>query len=483
MQFNSIAFLIFLVLVFAIYYVIPNRKIRFQNILLLISSYVFYSWWDWRFLGLILISSITDYVIGFRMSKVTSQKSKRILLLISIIVNLGILGFFKYFNFFLDSFVELLSFFHLNPNYHSLRIILPVGISFYTFQTLSYTIDIYKGKIKPTKDIIAFFGFVAFFPQLVAGPIERAANLLPQFLNSRKFDYNQIVDGLRLMLWGFFKKVVIADRLAAYVELIYNNPDQYKGIGIIIGALFFAIQIYCDFSGYSDIAIGTARLFGFKLMTNFRTPYFSSSFREHWQRWHISLSTWFRDYLYIPLGGSKVNQGRWIINIILTFTISGLWHGANLTFIFWGFIHGVLFASEHFVNKITSIKINPGRIVKILFVFLIVCFTDIFFRSETIGMAFTMISYSFDFIFQILNPEVFKEIIFSIFSDKPGTIVLLFSGVIFMTMEFIIGKKSFEIVIALFPLWTRWLIYYILLVWILMFGIYKVAPSFIYFQF
>ncbi|MBN2174767.1 MAG: MBOAT family protein [Bacteroidales bacterium] len=483
MQFNSITFLVFLPIVFAVYHWIPSSKIRSQNILLLIASYMFYGWWDWHFLGLIFISSITDYLVGLEMGKAIQIHKRKFLLLVSIVTNLGILGFFKYFNFFIDSFVDLLSLFHMNTNYSTLQIILPVGISFYTFQTLSYTIDIYKNKIKPTKDIIAFFAFVAFFPQLVAGPIERAASLLPQFLNSRKFQYGQVVDGLRLMMWGFFKKMVIADRLAAYVDLIYSNPDQYKGIGIVIGTVFFAFQIYCDFSGYSDIAIGTAKLFGFNLMTNFQTPYFSASFREFWRRWHISLSTWFRDYLYIPLGGNRVSQNRWFFNIIFTFTISGLWHGANLTFIFWGLIHGFLLGLEIILGKYSSYYSNMFRPVKVIFVFALVCLTWIFFRAESIEKAFNMINYSFEFPNQVLHLDSLASVFTDIFINKVDSIAILISGMVFFIVEWRLGKSSFEKVIVKVPGYLRWPAYYLLIGWILIFGIYKVAPSFIYFQF
>jgi len=325
MLFNSIEFAIFLPIVFILYWFVTNRDLRVQNLLLLVASYVFYGWWDYRFLSLIVFSSIVDYSIGLQMSKTDAQNKRKLLLFASLCVNLGLLGFFKYYNFFIDSFVDAFTFFGHSINPDRLNIILPVGISFYTFQTLSYTIDVYKRKLEPTKDILSFFAFVSFFPQLVAGPIERATNL----------------DGMRQILWGLFKKVAIADNCAVFVNLIFANSADHSGSTLFIGAILFAFQIYCDFSGYSDIAIGTARLFGFNLMKNFAFPYFSRDIAEFWRRWHISLSTWFRDYLYIPLGGSRGSNYVKIRNTFIIFIVSGFWHGANWTFIVWGFLNAL----------------------------------------------------------------------------------------------------------------------------------------------
>ena len=302
MQFNSLIFAVFLLSVFLFYWSLPGEPRGIRNAFLLIASYIFYGWWDWHFLGLILLNSTVDYVLGLSLHQTQSNRKRKILLGISLTTNLGILGFFKYYDFFIDSAMEVLQTIGLQANFHTLAIILPVGISFYTFQTLSYTIDIYRGKIAPTHNIIAYFAFVSFFPQLVAGPIERASHLLPQFLQRKNFDLEQAKDGLRQILWGLFKKTVIADNLAPYVDKIFSNYEAYPGPMLLLGTVYFAVQIYCDFSGYSDMAIGTARLFGFDLKRNFAYPYFSRDIGEFWRRWHISLSTWFRDYVYIPLG-------------------------------------------------------------------------------------------------------------------------------------------------------------------------------------
>ena len=305
MLFNSIDFAIFLPIVFILYWLVTKNNLKFQNLLIVLASYVFYGWWDWRFLALIAFSTLVDYTIGIKLLKQENPTKRKLLLWSSILVNLGFLGFFKYYNFFLDNFINAFSFFGQDIQANSLNIILPVGISFYTFQTLSYSIDVYRRKLEPTKDFLAFSAFVCFFPQLVAGPIERATHLLPQFYNKRQFDYAKAVDGLRQILWGLFKKIVIADNCAQFANEIFNNSADHNGSTLVLGALFFTFQIYGDFSGYSDIAIGTSRLFGFDLMQNFNFPYFSRDIAEFWRRWHISLSTWFRDYLYIPLGGSR----------------------------------------------------------------------------------------------------------------------------------------------------------------------------------
>jgi D-alanyl-lipoteichoic acid acyltransferase DltB (MBOAT superfamily) len=305
MLFNSIDFAIFLPIVFILYWFVAKNNLKFQNLLIVLASYLFYGWWDWRFLALIAFSTLVDYTIGIKLLKQENPTKRKLLLWSSILVNLGFLGFFKYYNFFLDNFINAFSFFGQDIQANSLNIILPVGISFYTFQTLSYSIDVYRRKLEPTKDFLAFSAFVCFFPQLVAGPIERATHLLPQFYNKRQFDYAKAVDGLRQILWGLFKKIVIADNCAQFANEIFNNSADHNGSTLVLGALFFTFQIYGDFSGYSDIAIGTSRLFGFDLMQNFNFPYFSRDIAEFWRRWHISLSTWFRDYLYIPLGGSR----------------------------------------------------------------------------------------------------------------------------------------------------------------------------------
>ncbi len=305
MLFNSLEFLFFLPIVFILYWFVLNKNLGLQNLLIVAASYVFYGWWDWRFLGLIFFSSIVDFSLGIMMQKENKQARRKLYLLLSILVNLGFLGFFKYYNFFLENFNTAFTFFGSPISIQSLKIVLPVGISFYTFQTLSYSIDVYKRKLKPTKNLITFLAFVSFFPQLVAGPIERATHLLPQFYKKRVFNYSLAVSGMQQILWGLFKKVVIADNCAEFANIIFDNQEIYSGSTLFVGAILFTFQIYGDFSGYSDIAIGTSRLFGFDLMKNFNFPYFSRDIAEFWRRWHISLSTWFRDYLYIPLGGSR----------------------------------------------------------------------------------------------------------------------------------------------------------------------------------
>ena len=403
MLFNSIEFLLFLPLVFVLYWFVFNKKLKHQNLLILFSSYIFYGWWDYRFLSLILLSTIVDYFIGLRISNQVSLKNKRILLWCSVLFNLGVLGFFKYYNFFIDSWIDLFSSVGYDiKSVWTLNIILPVGISFYTFQTMSYTIDIYKGKLKPTKDFISFASFVSFFPQLVAGPIERASNLLPQILKKRVFKYEQGVQGLRLILWGMFKKVVIADSLAPVINNIFGNYQEFGGGTLWLGAIYFAFQIYCDFSGYSDIAIGTSKLFGFELMSNFKFPYFSRNIGEFWRRWHISLSTWFRDYLYIPLGGSQKGKWKSIRNVFIIFVVSGFWHGANWTFIFWGLFHAMLFLPSFIFNtnrKYTTSIIaqntllpSPKELIQVITTFLLVTIGWVLFRSETIIDAFNYLN-------------------------------------------------------------------------------------------
>lgn len=315
MLFNSIDFAIFLPIVFFLYWFVTSKNLKLQNILIVCASYLFYGWWDWRFLSLIIFSSVVDYFVGLQLKEQNNQFKRNLLLCVSIFINIGFLSLFKYFNFFLDNFINAFSLFGYKLEISTLKIVLPVGISFYTFQTLSYSIDVYRRKLEPTKDIIAFLAFVSFFPQLVAGPIERATDLLPQFYKKRNFDYQQSVNGLRQILWGLFKKVVIADNCARYSNIIFNNSEKYHGTTLLLGVFFFSFQIYGDFSGYSDIAIGTSGLFNIKLKRNFAFPYFSRDISEFWRRWHISLSSWFRDYVYIPLGGSRVNTLLQIRNI------------------------------------------------------------------------------------------------------------------------------------------------------------------------
>ena len=430
MLFNSIEFLLFLPTIFILYWFVLNKNLNYQNLLILISSYIFYGWWDYRFLSLIFLSTIVDYIIGLNIHNQPSKKTKKLLLWGSVLFNLSVLGFFKYYNFFVDSWVELFSSLGYEiKSVWTLSIILPVGISFYTFQTISYTIDIYKKKIEPTKDFISFASFVSFFPQLVAGPIERSSNLLPQILKKRKFQKKQGIQGLRLILWGMFKKVVIADSLSPMVDDIFSNYQDLSGGTLWLGAIYFSFQIYCDFSGYSDIAIGTSKLFGFELMSNFKFPYFSRNIGEFWRRWHISLSTWFRDYLYIPLGGSKEGKSKSIRNIFIIFLVSGFWHGANWTFIFWGLFHSILFLPTFIFNKnrkytssiIATDAFLPSfmEFINVVTTFLLVTIGWVFFRSETIVDSFSYLTSMISNINIVthLSPKIITYILFLVIVD------------------------------------------------------------------
>lgn len=479
MLFNSIDFAIFLPIIFILYWFVTNKNLKSQNLLIVISSYIFYGWWDWRFLSLILFSTIVDYQIGNSISKQKNQTKRKILLWTSILVNLGFLGFFKYYNFFLDNFITAFSFFGTEINANSLDIILPVGISFYTFQTLSYTIDVYKRKLEPTKDFIAFSAFVSFFPQLVAGPIERATNLLPQFYTKRHFDYSKAVDGMRQILWGLFKKIVIADNCAQYANIIFNNSSEYSGSTLVLGAIFFTFQIYGDFSGYSDIAIGTSRLFGFDLKQNFAFPYFSRDIAEFWRRWHISLSTWFRDYLYIPLGGSRGGTWNKIRNVFIIFLVSGFWHGANWTFIFWGALNALYFLpvfitnnNRNNMNVVAQGKYLPNlkEFLLMLLTFGLTVFAWIFFRAENIMHAFNYISLLFSYsLFSI--PEIYSI-----------TIILLL--LFFISLEWFGREGNYAISDICFRWYkpVRWAFYSLLIFLIGMFMQTEETP-FIYFQF
>lgn len=430
MLFNSLDFAIFLPVVFLLYWFVTNSNLKAQNLLLVLASYFFYGWWDWRFLSLILFSTLVDYTVGIALSTQENQRKRKLLLWTSILFNLGFLGFFKYYNFFLDNFISAFSFFGTEIQANSLNIILPVGISFYTFQTLSYTIDVYKRKLEPTKDIIAFSAFVSFFPQLVAGPIERATDLLPQFYKKRTFDYAKAADGVRQILWGLFKKMVIADNCAEYANQIFNNSADFNGSTLFLGALFFTFQIYGDFSGYSDIAIGTSRLFGFNLKQNFAFPYFARDIAEFWRRWHISLSTWFRDYLYIPLGGSRGSTWMKVRNTFIIFIVSGFWHGANWTFIAWGALNAIYFLPLLLRKKnrthlgpietkyhFPSLK-NGGSM---LFTFILTVLAWIFFRAEDMAHALSYIS------------EIFSVSLFKRPEILPWEILILI--LVFMSVE------------------------------------------------
>lgn len=483
MLFNSIDFAIFLPIVFILYWFVTNNNLKLQNFLIVAASYLFYGWWDWRFLSLILFSTIVDYTVGRKLRIEENQTKRKILLWTSILVNLGFLGFFKYYNFFLDNFITAFSFFGTEIKANSLNIILPVGISFYTFQTLSYTIDVYKRKLEPTKDFIAFSAFVSFFPQLVAGPIERATHLLPQFYKKRTFDYSNAVDGMRQILWGLFKKIVIADNCAEFANQIFNNSADLNGSTLVLGALFFTFQIYGDFSGYSDIAIGTSRLFGFDLMRNFNFPYFSRDIAEFWRRWHISLSTWFRDYLYIPLGGSRGGTWMKVRNTFAIFIVSGFWHGANWTFIVWGALNAVYFlplllTSNNRNNLGIVAKGKNFPTVKELFLILatfgLTVFAWIFFRAENIGHAFSYIS-------GILSASLFE---IPKFSRMDRALITIFLIGTFVLIEWY-GRENEYAIERIGIGWKkplRFATYYLIAFAIMYFGNFN-ENQFIYFQF
>jgi len=482
MLFNSFSFAIFLLIVFVFYWLLNKKSLQFQNILLLVASYFFYACWDYRFLFLLIFSTALDYFSGLKIYEAKSLNAKKIWLWISIAINLGFLGIFKYYNFFAENFATMLSNFGINANFYTLKIILPIGISFYTFHGLSYVIDVYKNRITPERNPVDYSLFVSFFPLLVAGPIERATHLLPQIKMQRIFDNKKAVDGLRQILWGLFKKVVIADNCAAFANQIFNNSAEMSGSSLILGALFFTFQIYGDFSGYSDIALGTARLFGFDLLRNFAFPYFSRDIAEFWRRWHISLSSWFRDYVYIPLGGSR--GGTWIKirNTFIIFIISGFWHGANWTFIAWGLLHAVYFLPLLISNKnrnhieiVAKGKYLPSlkEFFAIAFTFSLTVFAWIFFRADSLSHAFQYIS------------DMFSSSAFSIPNlDKKGTaVVTLLLIIIFMAVEWLGREEQFAIanLELKFKKPVRWVIYYTLFAILLYFA--GKQQEFIYFQF
>ncbi len=478
MLFNSLSFAIFLPIVFLLYWFATKGNLRLQNILLLVASYFFYACWDWRFMFLLIFSTLLDYFTGIKIHEATNKRKKLFWLWLSIGVNLGFLGVFKYYNFFADSFADGLQLLGFKANLGSLQVILPVGISFYTFHGLSYVLDLYKNRIKPERNFIDYSVFVSFFPLLVAGPIERATHLLPQILKKREFDYSKAVDGLRQILWGLFKKIVIADNCAEYANTIFNNSADYSGSTLVFGALFFTFQIYCDFSGYSDIALGTARLFGIDLLRNFAFPYFSRDIAEFWRRWHISLSSWFKDYLYIPLGGSKGGMWMKIRNTFIIFIVSGFWHGANWTFIVWGFLNALYIMPSIVFNThrnnldiVASGKYLPTlkELFAIGITFSLTVFAWIFFRAENVTHAFSYIS--------------------RIFISSPFTIPNFVSKqIIGLTLIFFIiewlGREQQYAIAHLGRKWyrpLRWIFYILIIMIIFLYG--GKDQQFIYFQF
>lgn len=488
MLFNSWQFLIFFPAVALLHFIIPYR---FRWILLLIASYYFYAAWRVEYLTLILASTLIDYFAAIWIDTSKTQGSRRLGLAASLICNFGLLFSFKYFNFFNTLIADVLANFSLSNPIPRLDVLLPVGISFYTFQTLSYTFEVYKGKQPVERHLGRFALYVAFFPQLVAGPIERSLNLLPQFRDKHDFNPGPAVAGLRLVLWGMFKKVVIADNLGTFVNAVYNQPDAAYGILPVLATVFFAFQIYCDFSGYSDIAIGTARILGFDLMVNFKRPYRARSIGEFWQRWHISLSTWFRDYVYIPLGGNRTSLNRWMVNIFVTFTVSGLWHGANTTFVLWGALHGIYYLVGRWTERPRTRLIHALRLesfpglhatLQIALTFVLVCFSWIFFRANSMGDALVLIVNSFSGWDEIFRAGSFEPIFQSV--GFPAWQVACMIGAILFLLNFeaLHDDGDANTILARFPTPVRWCLYLALTLATLNLGVTEEIP-FIYFQF
>lgn len=477
MLFNSFEFLVFLPIVFGLYWLAVAKSLRLQNILVLIASYVFYSWWDWRFLALLVFSTVLDYWVGQGLVYANRNVLRKLLLGVSLACNLGLLGFFKYWNFFVDSWIVAWS--QLGVTMHPLttQIVLPVGISFYTFQTMSYTIDVYRRRFAPVRDPLAFAAFVAFFPQLVAGPIERAAHFLPQFMRSRRFSYPEAIEGVRQIIWGFFKKVVIADQLALHVDSIFADSGSQSGATLLIGAVFFAFQIYCDFSGYSDIAIGLARLFGFNLVANFRYPYFARDIAEFWRRWHISLTTWFRDYVYIPLGGSRVSAAMTLRNVLVVFLLSGFWHGANWTFVLWGTLHALYFMplilrgmNRRYLDDAAAGRIWPSvhEVASIASTFFATCIAWVFFRAPTVSDAL-------NYLHHMLIPGNFFAASISVYLPSLAMVAS------FVICEWLGRTLPFPLSRPNWPPLLRYLTYFGLIYWIIVAS--RGGSEFIYFQF
>jgi D-alanyl-lipoteichoic acid acyltransferase DltB (MBOAT superfamily) len=478
MLFNSLSFAIFLPIVFSLYWFVFSKNLKLQNLLLLVASYYFYACWDWRFMFLLIFSTLLDYFTGIQIASTDIPWRRKFWFWISISVNLGFLGVFKYYNFFTESFSDFLSFFGLQVHPLTLTIILPVGISFYTFHGLSYVIDIYNNKIKAEKNFVDYAVFVSFFPLLVAGPIERATHLLPQLQRRRTFEYVKGVDGLRQILWGLFKKVVIADQCAKYSTLIFSNYTDYSGSTLLVGAILFSFQIYGDFSGYSDIALGTARLFGIELLRNFANPYFSRDIAEFWRRWHISLSSWFRDYLYIPLGGSQGGTWMRVRNIFIIFLVSGFWHGANWTFIIWGTLNAlyimpsILFKTNRSNLDIVAQGKNLPTLKESLtmsLTFALTVFAWIFFRTQSVSEAFQYISI------------LFSNSLFTIPVIRPNILFLLI--ILFMLIEWLGREQPYAIAYLemTLPKPLRWAFYYLLI--LLVSAYFETKQQFIYFQF
>ncbi len=472
MIFNSIPFVIFLPVVFIIYWLIGNKNRKAQNYFLLIASYFFYGWWDWRFLSLLVFSSLLAYVLALFINKSSKETHRKWLLFIGVFISLSFLGFFKYYNFFIQNFAEAFSLFGEKMNVRSLQLILPLGISFYTFKILSYLLDVYRKKIEPSKEVVDFFVYVSFFPQIAAGPIERASSLLPQLKQVRKFDQAQATDGLKLILWGLFKKVVIADTCAIYVGDIFNGYTSYPASVLVIGALYFAFQVYADFSGYSDIAMGIGKLFGFELMQNFNHHFMSKNITDFWRRWHISLSSWFNDYVFSPLYTNMRNWGNagLYLGIFITFFLSGLWHGASWHFVLFGAIHGLAIVYETHtkkarkkIEKKMSSKVYANLSIAITFLFLIITF--IFFRANSIPHAVNYITAMFS----------------SSIIEMPGKLAYIPLVILMMSWEWLQRKKKHALDLVKLPIPVRWSLYILLTFFI--FYYYGEEQQFYYFQF
>ena len=512
MLFNSFEFAIFLPIVFLLYWFVFDyalgkckHQLLLQNLLIVVASYIFYGWWDWRFLILIAITTILSFLSGIGIEKAPTLRGKKTVMIANIAVNLGILGVYKYYDFFAREFAEL---FGIESDFLLLHLILPVGISFYTFQALSYSIDVYRKQIEPTHDIVAFTAFLSFFPQLVAGPIERATNLLPQFQKKRIFDYATAVDGMRQILWGLFKKIVVADNCATYVDTVFANLSNQSGSTLVLAAILFTFQIYGDFSGYSDIAIGTAKLFGIKLMRNFNVPYFSRDIAEFWRRWHISLTTWFRDYVYIPLGGSRPDTSSLspnslfassptaytkciaVRNTFIIFLLSGFWHGANWTFVLWGAYHALLFVPLLLMNKnrryrdtVATITLPDGTIktkllpsfketLQMLVTFVLVVFGWIIFRAQDISQIGEVLS------------TICSDSLFAIpfLKTRSFYIPLVINMLILLVVEWLNRTKQHGLAKISEKCYVRYVVYYIL-IFIMVYAQPTSDATFIYFQF
>jgi len=474
--FNSFDFGCFLIIVYAIYWVLGSKRRTSQNVLLLLSSYFFYGLWDWRFLGLLIVSSLIDYIAGSAITSARSKSSKKLWLYGSIFWNLGVLFTFKYFNFFVSEFNALFSSEGIATSFTIWNVIIPLGLSFYTFQTMSYTIDVYKGRIQPTKNILEFLCFVSFFPQLVAGPIERASFLLPQFENNRTFNLQQSKEGLRQILWGLFKKMLVADKLGIAVTLAFENPESYGALTLAFAAALFSFQVYCDFSGYTDIAVGTAKLFGFKLHNNFRIPYLAKSITEFWQRWHITLTNWFTDYVYIPFVKSfkKITVSVRVIGLLGTMLLVGFWHGANWTFLAFGLFNGVVLAVERipfFGRKKTLVKWLPTTplLVTLIYFFSITSISSIFFRAESITDAWFILK-------RIITLQDITKISSLIGWKLLYLVVLILAEILTVTKAFPLQELQIRI-----PKPLRWVLYYIIIILLVRYA--EPKEAFIYFQF